>query len=82
MVAPVTRSLLSTRFITAVQVKLRTAAQESRATIDMLLVGAPSDRHLGSYFDHAPGRDLEIVGSIVGYASEQDEETILPAWHA
>ena len=38
---------------------------------------APSDRHLSSHFDHPPGRDLEIVGSIVGHASEQDEEPIL-----
>src|SRR5258705_2306821 len=40
------------------------------------------DRDLRSNLDHPAGRDLEIVGGVVGGAAEPDEEKILPARHA
>ena len=42
----------------------------------------PLDRDLRSHFDHPPGRDLEIVGGVVGRAAEADEQQVLPARHA
>src|SRR5205085_7664901 len=38
-------------------------------------------RNLRADLDHAPGRDLEIVGRVVGRAREADEQTVLPARH-
>src|SRR5580658_9514127 len=40
------------------------------------------DGHLGADLDHPIGRNLEIIGGIVGRAGERDEEPVLPAWHA
>src|SRR5665648_85869 len=39
------------------------------------------NRHLRSHFHHPPGRDLEIVGGVIGDAGEPDEQPVLPARH-
>src|SRR5512139_3304092 len=39
-------------------------------------------RHLSSNFHHASGRDLEIIGGVVGGTREPDEQAVLPARHA
>src|SRR5215471_13685585 len=38
--------------------------------------------HLRADLDHPAGRNLEIVGRVVGGAGERDEQTILPGRHA
>src|SRR5262249_16271106 len=37
---------------------------------------------LGTDLDHAIGRNLEIIGRVVGTTGEPDEQPILPARHA
>src|SRR5665647_2220828 len=39
---------------------------------------ASLNRHLGPYFDHPPGRNLEIVGGVVGRPAHRDEQMVLP----
>src|SRR4051794_10716290 len=43
---------------------------------------ATLDRDLRPDLDHAPGRDLEIIGGVVGAAGKLDEQPVLPARHA
>src|SRR4051794_23394510 len=40
------------------------------------------DCDLSSYFDDAPGWNLEIVGSVVRRSAERDEQLILPLRHS
>ena len=41
-----------------------------------------SDGDLGANFNHAAGRNLEIVGGVIGRAAERDEQVVLPERHA
>src|ERR1700677_4176854 len=43
--------------------------------------GASLDRDLRSHFDHTAGRNLEIIGRVIGGAAQRDEQMILPARH-
>src|SRR5215471_17037639 len=37
-----------------------------------------SNRNLGADFNHPSGRNLEIIGGVVGRAAERDEQMLLP----
>src|SRR5438874_2280928 len=70
-------------------IKGRNAAQPGRRSSDgsatrlrpSLGIGG-SDRDLSAHLDDTAGRNLEIVGGVIGRAGEPDIQPVLPARHA
>src|SRR5262249_12670231 len=92
---PATRALspAASPFATSSGVRSRISPPPNRPYIPASLsmpVGEPASAsptkslhgHLRADLDHPAGRNLEIVGRVVGGAGERDEQTVLPGRHA